>query len=285
MADLDFSGKTVLVIGGSSGIGNGIAHAFRLRGAIVHVTGTRASAGDYRVGDGSDLSGLAYAPLDVTAPGAVAAFSLTAARLDVLVLSQGTVLYKRGEFEMDGFRKVMEVNLTSLMACASKFHPMLKASGGSLIIVSSTAAFHATRGNPAYNASKTGAVGLTRTLAVAWAEDGIRVNGVAPGGVDTPIIHNFGPPDDADYKLIARLMTPIGFAFPHGTVDHSKHQYVVGAVHTQTIEGFWSIFKRGIVGTFHNVSKRHLHLYVAEFQFRYNNRFNDDILGATIEGC
>jgi len=187
MADLDFSGKTVLVIGGSSGIGNGIAHAFRLRGAIVHVTGTRASAGDYRVGDGSDLSGLAYAPLDVTAPGAVAAFSLTAARLDVLVLSQGTVLYKRGEFEMDGFRKVMEVNLTSLMACASKFHPMLKASGGSLIIVSSTAAFHATRGNPAYNASKTGAVGLTRTLAVAWAEDGIRVNGVAPGLVDSKL--------------------------------------------------------------------------------------------------
>ena len=52
---------------------------------------------------------------------------------------------------------------------------------------------------------------------------------------------------------------------------------VVGAVHTNTIEGFWSIFKRGIVGTFHNVTKRYLHLYVAEFQFRYNNRFNDDI--------
>jgi hypothetical protein len=50
-------------------------------------------------------------------------------------------------------------------------------------------------------------------------------------------------------------------------------------------EGFWSIFKRGIVGTFHNVSKKYLHLYVAEFQFRYNNRFNDDIFGTAIEGC
>jgi hypothetical protein len=68
-------------------------------------------------------------------------------------------------------------------------------------------------------------------------------------------------------------------------IDHHKSQYVVGAVHTNTIEGFWSIFKRGIVGTFHNVSKRYLHLYVAEFQFRYNNRFNDDIFGAAIEGC
>jgi IS1 family transposase len=77
----------------------------------------------------------------------------------------------------------------------------------------------------------------------------------------------------------------LGFKFPHGTVDHAKHQYVVGAVHTQTIEGFWSIFKRGIVGTFHNVSKKYLHLYVAEFQFRYNNRFNDDIFSTAIEGA
>ena len=73
--------------------------------------------------------------------------------------------------------------------------------------------------------------------------------------------------------------------FPHATVDHAKRQYVVGAVHTQTIEGFWSIFKRGIVGSFHKVSAKYLPLYVAEFQFRYNNRFNDDIFGAAIEGC
>jgi hypothetical protein len=60
---------------------------------------------------------------------------------------------------------------------------------------------------------------------------------------------------------------------------------VVGAVHTQTIEGFWSIFKRGIVGSFHKVSAKYMPLYVAEFQFRYNNRFNDDIFGTAIEGC
>ena len=51
------------------------------------------------------------------------------------------------------------------------------------------------------------------------------------------------------------------------------------------LKGFWSIFKRSIVDTFHNVSKKYLHLYVAEFQFRYNNRFNDDIFGTAIEGC
>ncbi len=71
----------------------------------------------------------------------------------------------------------------------------------------------------------------------------------------------------------------------HRTVDHSKGQYVVGAIHTQTIEGFWSLIKRGMVGSFHKVSAKYLPLYIAEFQFRYNNRLNDDIFGAAISAC
>jgi 3-oxoacyl-[acyl-carrier protein] reductase len=185
MNELDFSGRQVLVVGGSSGIGNGIAQAFRAKGARVAVCGTRANPADYFVGEGSDLQGLEYAQLDVSNPQAIEKFEPPFAKLDVLVLAQGAVIYRRGEFEMDGFRKVLEVNLMSLMACATKFQAMLSASKGSLIIVSSTAAYHSTMGNPAYNASKTGAVGLTRTLGEAWAENGIRVNGIAPGLVDT----------------------------------------------------------------------------------------------------
>jgi ribosomal protein L37AE/L43A len=75
------------------------------------------------------------------------------------------------------------------------------------------------------------------------------------------------------------------YRFKHGVVDHSKGQHVVGAVHTNTIEGFWSIFKRGVVGTFHKVSAKYMPLYVAEFQFRYNNRFNADIFETAIGGC
>jgi hypothetical protein len=68
---------------------------------------------------------------------------------------------------------------------------------------------------------------------------------------------------------------PLDKDYPHATVDHARGQYVIGAIHTQTIEGFWSIFK-GVVGT---------PLYVAEFQFRYNNRENADIFGTAIKGC
>jgi 3-oxoacyl-[acyl-carrier protein] reductase len=185
MNELDFSGRQVLVVGGSSGIGNGIAQAFRAKGARVAVCGTRAKASDYSAGEGSRLDGLDYFQLNVSDAGAIEKFNPPLAKLDVLVLAQGAVIYRRGEFLMDGFRKVMEVNLMSLMACAVKFHDMLAAAKGSLIIVSSTAAYHSTMGNPSYNASKTGAMGLTRTLGEAWAEDGIRVNGIAPGLVDT----------------------------------------------------------------------------------------------------
>ena len=77
----------------------------------------------------------------------------------------------------------------------------------------------------------------------------------------------------------------LGKSYPHSSVDHSKGQYVVGAVHIQIIEGFWSILKRGMVGTFHKVSAKYLPLYVAKFQFRYNNRENADIFGAAVSGC
>lgn len=181
----DYRGRTVLVVGGSSGIGNGIAQAFRAQGAAVHVWGTRASAADYAGVEGSNLDGLGYTQVDVADFAAIAAAPAPFDTLDVLVLSQGMVLYRRAEFQTAGFRQVVDVNLNSLMACAEKFMGALAAAKGSLLIVSSTAAYHATMGNPAYGASKTGAMGLTRTLGQAWAPLGIRVNGIAPGMVPT----------------------------------------------------------------------------------------------------
>ncbi len=187
MNDTDFTGKTVLVVGGSSGIGNGIAHGFRERGASVHVWGTRAKASDYDPADGSDLNGLGYDCVDVGDPDAIEVAPLPFDTLDVLVLSQGTVVYGRGEFEREGWDKVVAVNLDSLMHCCRKFQPQLLLSQGSITIVSSISGLGANKGNPAYAASKAGAISLTRTLGQAWAPDGIRVNGLAPGLVDTKL--------------------------------------------------------------------------------------------------
>jgi 3-oxoacyl-[acyl-carrier protein] reductase len=204
MDELDFKGKRALVVGGSSGIGNGIAQAYREKGAIVHVWGTKATAVAYSKDEGSDLEGLHYSRVDVSDTAAIEAWRSPFDTLDILVLSQGSVLYNSAEFEIEGFRKVVEVNLISLMACARKFHGMLAAAKGSLITVSSTAAFRSTLGNPAYNASKAGVVGLTRTLAEAWARDGIRVNGIAPGLVATKLTR---VTTDNPERLARRLKT------------------------------------------------------------------------------
>lgn len=185
--DTDFTGSKVLVVGGSSGIGNGIAQAFRARGAVVHVWGTRASASDYDPVDESDLSGLGYSCVDVGDPAAIEAAEPPFSGLDVLVLCQGTVVYRRGEFEREGWDRVMAVNLDSLMHTARKFRTQLAQAGGSIIIVSSISGLKANIGNPAYAASKAGAISLTKTLGQAFAADGVRVNGLAPGLVDTKL--------------------------------------------------------------------------------------------------
>lgn len=184
MYDLNFSGKTVLVVGGTSGIGNGVAQAFRANGADVHVWGTRPSRDDYAGQSGSNLEGLHYAQMDVADFGAVDAYTIPFEKLDVLVTCQGHAVYGRKEFSLETFQEVVDINLNSVMACCTKFHPMLEESRGNIVIVGSIAGFQSQMGNPAYAASKTAVVGLVRTLGEAWAST-VRVNSVAPGFVRT----------------------------------------------------------------------------------------------------
>ena len=187
MQDTDFSSKKVLVVGGSSGIGNGIARSFLVRGADVMVWGTRPSAADYDPSQGSDLTGLGYRQVNVSDPDAIEAAPMPFDSLDVLVLSQGIVAYKRAEFEREGWDKVTAVNLDSLIHCCEKFRSVLRETNGSIVIISSVSGIRANIGNPAYAASKAGAISLTKSLGQAYARDGIRVNGVAPGLVDTKL--------------------------------------------------------------------------------------------------
>ena len=242
--DTDFSGKRVLVVGGSSGIGNGIAHAFRQRGAEVHVWGTRANAGDYDPADGSDLSGLGYTCVDVGDPDAIAAVTLPFDGLDVLVLCQGTVVYRRGEFERAGWDHVMAVNLDSLIHCANKFRAQLAEAKGSVIVVSSVAGFKANIGNPAYAASKAGAVSLVKSLGQAWAGEGIRVNGLAPGLVATKLTKVTTDHPERLAASIARipegrLGTPEDMAGTAVFLASPLASYVTG--HTVVVDGGLSL--------------------------------------------
>lgn len=177
---LDFSDKRVLVTGGSNGIGNGIACAFRDAGADVLATGTRP-----RDAYDSDLEGMDFAEVDLGSDDAVAALARQAGQVDVLVNNAGTIAYKRREFEPETFRHVMDVNLTAMLHLSNLLKPGLGVVGGSIINMASLTSFFASSGNPAYGASKAGIVQLTKTLAVAWAQDGIRVNAIAPGWIST----------------------------------------------------------------------------------------------------
>lgn len=244
MASFDYSGKTILVVGGSSGIGRAIAHGFLDAGADVHIWGTRADASLYEDEHGRGLDGLRYAQMDAADFEGVAGYVPPFDKLDILVLSQGVALYGRREFQTENFRKVVDVNLNSLMACAEKFKDMLAARGGSLIIISSTAAFHSTFGNPAYNASKTGAFGLTRTLGHAWARTGIRVNGIAPGFVETKMTEVTTA--DADRKKrteadipLGRLGVPIEIAGVALFLASPLASYVIGQ--TIAVDGGYSL--------------------------------------------
>jgi predicted RNA-binding Zn-ribbon protein involved in translation (DUF1610 family) len=107
---------------------------------------------------------------------------------------------------------------------------------------------------------------------------------------DTPTLDRFvRRAVDEKVDLIAtdehsgyRLLGP---ALPHQIVRHTRGEYVRGEVHTNNLESFWSLLKRGVIGTYHNVSKKYLTLYLNEFQFRHNNRKNPDIFGEAVGGC
>lgn len=178
----DFTGRRVLITGGTNGMGNAMAHGFRKLGAAVTVTGTKP-----REAYDSDLHGLDVRQFDAGDPDQVDRLIDSIEALDVLINNGAMVLYRGQEFDMEGFRRVMEVNLNAVMRLCNGFRPKLAKRRGSIVNVASLAAYGAVRGNPAYGASKAGVVSLTKTLAVAFAKDSIRVNGLAPGYVKTNI--------------------------------------------------------------------------------------------------
>ncbi len=182
----DFTGTSVLVTGGTSGIGHATATLFRDAGADVTITGTKSAAADYD----TDLSGMTYQQLQITDPDSVTALTQRFERLDVLVNNAGAN-FPGGldESQPEGFDASVEVNLTAPYRLTVGLYKALKASAGgaSVVNMASMSALRAVPLVPGYGAAKAGIIGITRNLAVKWADKGIRVNAVAPGVIDTPM--------------------------------------------------------------------------------------------------
>jgi NAD(P)-dependent dehydrogenase (short-subunit alcohol dehydrogenase family) len=178
-AVFDFAGARVLVVGASrGGIGAAIARAFQDAGAEVAITGVEDAPAE------ADRGRFAYHRLDVTDGAAVEALARGWGALDVLV--NAAAITARGE-EMDPafFARVVDVNLHGTFRSALAFHGALAAARGCLVNIASMYATFGSPRNPAYGASKAGVAQLTKSLAIAWAADGIRVNAIAPGFIVT----------------------------------------------------------------------------------------------------
>ena len=177
--EFDFSGAQVLVVGASrAGIGASIARAFQGCGATVAITGAEPEPA------AEDRTRFDYTQLDVTDLAAVRALAARTERLDILV-NCAAITSRGEEMQPAFFQHVVDVNLHGTFRTAEAFHPHLKARKGTLINIASMYATFGSPRNPAYGASKAAVVQLTKSLAIAWAADGIRVNAVAPGFIVT----------------------------------------------------------------------------------------------------
>lgn len=188
-----------VVVGGAGDIGAAICRLLLELGAEVTATGVDAAAlAAARLAPGPRLR---LAELDVTQDDGVTAFAAPFERLDVLVNCAG-ILARDREYEIEVFRQVIEVNLTGTFRVCMAFRAALAARGGSVVNIASMNAYQALPRLPAYCASKGGVVMLTKALALAWAQDGIRVNAVAPGYIETAL-NEEGRRDEAHRARIA----------------------------------------------------------------------------------
>ncbi|MBN9587707.1 MAG: SDR family oxidoreductase [Alphaproteobacteria bacterium] len=195
--------KQALITGGARGIGFGIAEALLDAGFGVTVTGLSPE----EVAAVPARENLEAVRLDVTDDAAVAARVAELSRLDVLVNCAGIILRDGREFSIEGFQRVIDVNLTGTMRMCMAARPLLEKQGGAIVNTASVWSYFGGPMTPAYTASKGGVAQLTKSLAVAWAPQ-IRVNAIAPGWIETELTRAAQADPERSAAIVGR--TPMG---------------------------------------------------------------------------
>lgn len=224
--------KTALITGGARGIGFGIAEALLQSGYQVYVTGL---TGD-EVAAVPRRANLVAMVLDVTHDASVSAAIAACPRIDALINCAGMILRGGAEYEIASFQKVMDVNLTGTMRmCLAAREKLAESGHGVIINTASMLSYFGGPLTPAYAASKGAIVQLTKSLAVAWADEGIRVNAIAPGWIETDLTR--GAREDAARSQAILARTPmkrwgipadIGGVVAHLCSDEAR--FITGAV-------------------------------------------------------
>ena len=215
-----FDGKVAIITGTESGIGRASARRLAAEGASVACLDISEEGVSSVVAEITEAGGVAAGfPTDVTDESSVIAAVSGAAerfgRITVVCNSAGIGGFAHTDQQsLEGWNRILAVNLTGTFLVCRESLPHLLDGGGVIVNLSSTAGVIGQPYSAAYCASKGGVSLMTKALAVEFAPRGVRCNAIAPGGVDTPLVHNFGLPEGADFKMLERIMTPLGYTTP-----------------------------------------------------------------------
>ena len=235
----DFNQLNVIVTGGTSGIGLATARSFLAAGAKVAITGQRAAMGEY---PDVDLSGLDYHCLQLNNKGSIADFAGAVKSVDILINNAGHIMPDAD------FAEAVQVNLNAVYELSAALrHTLSKsvlAGGASIINIASMMSYFGSPHLPGYGAAKAGVVQLTKTLAVAWAKENIRVNAIAAGSVPTSMTATYA--DNPYWAKVVSDKTPLGrWATPQEMAEpimflcSPSASYITG--HTLVVDGGYSV--------------------------------------------
>jgi NAD(P)-dependent dehydrogenase (short-subunit alcohol dehydrogenase family) len=241
MVEGRFAGRVAIITGAGQGIGRAVAERFAADGASVVIADLNAAAGDAAAASIESSGGVARAVrADVTDPVDAARIAGAATdafgRIDVLVNNAGILRSTRAaDVDAEEWRLVIDANLTGAFLCARAAYPALRASGRGRIVNVASMAGRATNtlGGVHYTTAKAGVLGLTRHLAREWAADGITVNAISPGIVDTPMVQ--GSTDAARMVQVlasiplGRLAEPAEIASLIAFLASDEAAYITGA--------------------------------------------------------